>query len=284
MSNSNLNGRLLEYFIVEEILRMNEKCSVDEQTLLDQERDKIKIDRVSQGLKEKFKYASLAIYDWLARKSTFAKVERLPDSAGRNGDVTDVRIWDHNHTEINLSIKNNHRAIKHQRPGSLIQQLGFPKGSHHDKRFRKSLHKIYEQFHSVLEEPNPVYFKEVEDLKYPLIYTPVCALISNTLNLFADSTTVSSNFQEFLIGNRGFFKLMVMDSVIEILDFHNVKPSSYMTSKSSENYVYVDFNNGVKVNMRLHTASSRITENISLKFDSHLDRSTKLPYSTISLG
>ena len=40
----------------------------------------------------------------------------------------------------------------------------------------------------------------------------------------------------------------------------------------NKNYVIIDFNDDVRLSMRLHTASSRLSETGSLKFDTHIQK------------
>lgn len=284
MSKSNLNGRLLEYYIVDKILELHSNCVKDIQSLSDQERDRNRIIELDHHLITRFTKASIIVVDWLVTKIDIKEVSRLPDTTGTKGDVTDIRIVGMDNTILNLSIKNNHKAVKHQRPGSLIQQLGFLKTSSIDETYRKELTSIYQNFHNEIQNinPTPTLFREVEDLKYPLIYRPVCSLVSKTINLFSRDIEISNQYQSFLIGNTNFYKVIVNDGYVDIIEFNEIIRSSHMISTWSENYVFVDFKNGIKINMRLHTASSRISENISLKFDSQLDGSTIIPSKTIT--
>jgi hypothetical protein len=284
MSKSNLNGRLLEFYIVDTILKSYPNCIIDNQSLLNQERDRGRIVDLDQHLITRFTKASKEVVNWLTTKTEINKVSRLPDSSGTKGDVTDIRVSGRNNTIVNLSIKNNHRAVKHQRPGSLIQHLGFPKGSTTDVNYRKKLSIIYQNFHSITNKltPVPTLFRDVENLKYPLIYQPVCSLVSKIINSFSKEADIPNQYQNFLIGNISFYKVIVNDGQIEIVEFNEMLKSTQMISTWSENYVHIDFKNGIKINMRLHTASSRITENISLKFDSQLDDSTQIPSKTLS--
>ena len=284
MSKSNLNGRLLEYYIVDNILSRNSDCVMDNQTLSDQKRDRNRIIDLDHHLITRFHKASIVVVDWLETQIDIKSVFRLPDTTGTKGDVTDIRIVGKDNTVLNLSIKNNHKAVKHQRPGSLIQQLGFLKKSSVDNTYREELKSIYHNFHSVIHKltPIPKLFRDVESLKFPLIYRPVCSLVSNTINTFSEHIDIPNQYQSFLIGNTNFYKVIVHDGFVDIVEFNEIVKSSQMISTWSENYVYVDFKNGIKINMRLHTASSRITENISLKFDSQLDDSTIIPSKTLT--
>ena len=277
MNRSNLNGRLLEFFIVDRILKTNPNCIIDKYSIDDQNRDRNRLKDLEKHLIDRFTISSVQIINWLDKKISIHSVSRLPDSSGKKGDVTDVRITDINGKTINLSIKNNHKAVKHQRPGSLIQQIGILKNSEEDIIYREKLNDIYRDFHNEIEKlkPVPSLFNEVEDLKYPKIYNPVCSLVSQTINKFKDSSILSNHYQKFLIGNTDFYKIIVEKESVDIIKYCNIPSSSRMSSTFSKNYVFLDFHNGIKMIMRLHTASSRITKNISLKFDSQMDEDMK---------
>jgi len=257
---------------------------MDNQTISDQKRDGSRIHELDQHLISRFTKSSEIVLGWLSSKTEITRVSRLSDISGIKGDVTDIIVFGKNNTSLNLSIKNNHRAVKHQRPGSLIQQLGFPKGSQKDLTYRRELSNIYQNFHLKIQKQTPVpkLFRDVEILKYPFIYRPVCSLVSETINSFSKELNIPNQYQSFLIGNTNFYKVIVNDGHVNILEFSEIIKSTHMISTCSENYVYVDFTNGIKVNMRLHTASSRITDNISLKFDSQLDDDDHIPTKTYS--
>jgi hypothetical protein len=74
-------------------------------------------------------------------------IERLSDNEGKKGDVTDIRLRFDNRTE-NLSIKHNHKALKHQRPSATPKQCGFKKTSIESINFKSKYKKITSKFSS----------------------------------------------------------------------------------------------------------------------------------------
>ena len=59
----------------------------------------------------------------------------------------------------------------------------------------------------------------------------------------------------------------------KILSFDGIPRSSKMNSwVENDNYVVINFQNDVIMKMRLHTASSRLTINGSLKFDTQIQK------------
>lgn len=271
MSVSNLNGRLLEYLIVKEITD-NHDCIIDDSTLKDQQRDIEKVKLVDEKILQKFKLSSTKIRIWLLNKIDLnnSKIIRHTDSSGIEGDVSDITIENKNlNQKINLSIKHNHLALKHQRPSSTPQQLGIPKKSNEDLLFRENYKRIFEEFRIKSLEINPTVnlYSEVVNIIPTSLYQPMCELVSDFINKYGNDNDKSNTFMRFIIGNTNFTKIVVNENDICFYKFQDLPNSLSMNSKLvSDKNIIVDFNNGIKVNMRIHTASSRFQTN-SLKFD-----------------
>jgi hypothetical protein len=279
MSKSNLNGRAFEFFLTKRIIEKSYDIYPLGDTLVIQNRDFKKIEILDNKLKILFNKASLVIYNWLITQIDIKTIERFHDSAGKQSDVTDIQLSD-NTLKFNISVKSNHMAIKHQRPGSLIQQFGIPKGAIEDIMYRNEYKEINQNFHTILKRinPNAKYFNEVEEIKNTYIYEPICKKVAEKINIFGADTHCSSFFQSFLIGKTDFIKVIAYYNKVVILQFNNLPKTPKMTADIySSNYVNVNFHNGIKVKMRLHTASSRITSNLSLKFDSQLSEDVIVP-------
>jgi len=276
---------MLEYFIVDHFLEYHKTCTTDEETLELQERDRVKINEVDWELAKHFKRSAKAIALWADRKIEIEEVRRLADQAGNHSDVTDIRIGNGRSRVLNLSVKNRHKAVKHQRPASLLQHIGITKGAPEDRAFRSQLDEIYLEFHRQVERihPQPTTFKQVEPLKFPYIYDPVCELVSNTLAPYGDDHGIPGHYQDFLLSKTDFYKVIVQSDHIEIQSFVEIPPSRAFTTSFKDNYVYVDFKNGIKADMRLHTASKRIERNLSLKFDSTLSKDVQIPTEILNL-
>lgn len=271
MSKSNLNGRLLEYYIVKELLN-NTSSSLSEHSKIDQIRDEAKIMDISNSLNQTFLSSSKRLKEWVKGKINLdgAVIIRHTDDSGVEGDVSDITIVNSKTDEkLNLSIKHNHLALKHQRPPSTPQQLGIPKNSTEDIRFRKDLDNILNEFQkqSKLLNPNVKLFSEVVQIVPSKLYTPVCKLICDLINKYGNDSTKSDHYMKFLIGNTDYTKVVVIHGEIQLSKYQDLPASTSMKAELiSDKNIIVDFNNGVVVNMRLHTASSRIETN-SLKFD-----------------
>lgn len=286
MAISDLNGRLLEFLIVKDIFD-NHNCNLPQSTIYNQNRDIEKVNIVDVNLLKKFIISSTKIRLKLLEKFDLenSTIIRHSDSSGVDGDVSDITIVNNlSGKKINLSIKHNHMALKHQRPASTPQQIGFSKKSKEDLVFRWNYKKIFDDFINESNKINPqvIFYSEVIDIIPSSLYSPICKLVSDFLNQYGKDSVKSNNYMRFLIGNTNFTKIIVNDKDIHFYMFQDLPNSNSMISKViSENTILVDFNNGIKVKMRIHTASSRFITN-SLKFDTQ-PFELNIPFETISI-
>jgi len=286
MAISDLNGRLLEYLIVKEISD-NHNTTLPQSTINCQLRDEGKESMVDPKLLEKFKSSSSKIRGWLLGTIDLegSIIYRHSDSSGINGDVSDITIVNEKkHQKLNLSIKHNHLALKHQRPASTPQQVGFPKKSIEDFTFRQDYSQIFEVFRKESKVINPkvTLYSEVVEIIPSSLYTPMCNLVSGFINKYGNDPEKSNNYLRFLIGNTNFTKIVVNEKDIVLYKFEDLPISNSMESSViSDKNILVDFRNGIKVNMRIHTASSRFETN-SLKFDTQ-PHELNIPFEVIQI-
>lgn len=124
MSVSNNNGRALEARLVEIILQENSSIQPLGSTLNDQLRDLQHFNALPQLYQNEFSDFSNRYIQELSIHN-IKSIERLKDTAAKQGDVTDIRLIYKDKTVRNISLKHNHDACKHQRPAALIKnQLG----------------------------------------------------------------------------------------------------------------------------------------------------------------
>lgn len=278
---SDQTGRGFEFAIVDE-LRKQDGVSLTDRAQADQVRDGVKFRTLDQYRMRSFQRAASALATILRGEPfMFATglVDRLPDDDAREGDVTDIRIHKPNGCTINLSIKNNHHALKHQRPPSLMQQLGFPKKSYEDFNYRTELQKRFDAFYreAKLLCPKATTFPELKladpNFISSHLYAPVCDLVVCFLRNYLKDANICITFFTFLVGNTDYIKVIFQNGNLEFVDFSSIKkPTSCDVAFNKENpsYIYLTFNNGWKLNLRLHTASSRLAASgstPSLKFD-----------------
>ncbi|MFA5340114.1 MAG: HaeIII family restriction endonuclease [Candidatus Omnitrophota bacterium] len=272
---SDRNGRALEYKIIDFLCSGNSnfKVTLTDQAKVAQGRDKQKYLKLSDKLKESYIKAASIIHNWLLSiiKEKEVLIDRLSDNSAKKGDVTDIRIsW--KDQGVNLSIKHNHSALKHQRPPTTVMRCGYAKDCQEDIGFRKEYKKIVDNFliKSKRDLPGASLFSELltinEEYINDNIYFPVCSLVAETIKKSCISPRNTEALFNFLIGSVGFYKIIDRNHEITILDFTHIKiPKKVDVRLRDKSYVDLDFSNGCKIAMRLHNASSRLGR--SLKFD-----------------
>lgn len=272
---SNQNGRALEYKIIEYLNSSASQFSValTNHAIQDQKRDELNFEALTQDLKISYQKCSVIVHDWLVEQldSTTITIDRLPDSAAKEGDITDIRVQSGSNV-FNLSIKHNHSALKHQRPPTTAERCGYSKGSMKDLLFRGKYEIILEEFLKKAKKlnPNAQNFRDLVDVEKDFIndnlYLPVCELVTSTINNLCDDEEKAQLLFSFLVGNTDFYKIIDYNDEVIILDFTAIdKVSSVKAKLRAKSYVDLKFSNGWIVGMRLHTAVSALGK--SLKFD-----------------
>jgi len=272
---SDRNGRALEYKIIDFLCggESSFKVTLTSRGKVDQLRDRRKFLSLPEGLKESYEKTVPIVHDWLLKIIIGKEIEidRLSDNEAKKGDVTDIRISEKGR-EVNLSIKHNHSALKHQRPPTTVLWCGYTKRCKEDLAFRGKYKKVIESFLSETRKvlPKASLFRELSVIDSGYIknkfYLPVCSLVAKTIEELCLSPKRTEALFNFLVGKTTFYKIIDEKDRVRILDFTNVDiPKKVDVKLRDKSYVDLYFSNGWKVGMRLHTASSRL--GTSLKFD-----------------
>jgi len=276
MSLSNLHGRVLELCVVKEFEKvLNNKLILSEKTIQDNIRDTEKLNEIKIDKLNHFKSSSVKIVKWIiehiGKFDSNLKLERLSDEEGKKGDVTDIRLT-YDEKTLNISLKNNHLATKHQRPGPTPKHIGLTSDSEEAKHFKIQYQKINFDFFNFVKSKNQNFekYNEVEEYKLEHLYEPICNLVSDLLNKHKQR---SKDYLLFLIGNVFFKKIVLFKNYFQISSFDNIPETQRMKSwVERKNYVIVEFNDDILLSMRLHTASSRLSKGGSLKFDTQIQK------------
>ena len=278
-ATSNDHGRALECLLVQTLKNNFNNLEETENCKHCQIRDIVKTEKLPINIKNDMEKYCQLLKKWLETfldSKTRYKIDRLSDDAAIEGDVTDICIFsDALKKQLNLSIKHNHNATKHQRIPALMQSLGISKGTLADIKYRNEYNTLKENILAEIRKnfPGTSMFNEIKN-KNPLyiddkIYRPLCILYKNYLDKNMNPETAKALFQ-FLIGNTGFYKCINYPQYVLIYDFNSVSlPKSYSTFMPNNSHIEINFDNGFMLNMRLHTAS-RHYQNLSLKFDTQI--------------
>jgi len=290
---SNLHGRSFEYAITEELCKLP-GATLSLRARGDQERDGAHFRQLSSELAEHLKIGARCVVRNLYRilpcgvELKDVTIDRLPDTAGMadQRDVTDIQLSFPNYAyPLNLSVKNNHFALKHQRPSALMQQLGIKKRSQDDNEYRTGLREVYATFN---QEARDFYKQETgealsrntnfrdltaydEGFIDNHLYNPVCDFVCQTLQRELANPVMCQHYFYFLVGNTNFYKLILLNDRVVVEKFNEVPaPASCTVQRKSHSYILLFFDNGWQLSLRLHTASSAIGNTPSLKFDTQL--------------
>ena len=287
-SKSNSNGRALEYCLVREFLKFyNDILICDNKTKNDQVRDQEKFNSLSGDYQNYYINQCQKIVRWVSQNRVYSvngqiTLRRLSDDIAKEGDVTDIALFQNN-IVYNISLKHNHFATKHQRPGGLYKQLGIY-DKEIDKIYKAKIKEIENLFFSEIYGETFLTFEEVKSYNPNLInnlYRNICNLVVQEINCNANNFTTVELFK-FLIGSKDYDKFIVTNQEVMLYSFYNILYPNTMyayTISNKINYIYLKFDNDYEFALRIHTASSkfRIGKSISLKFDSQLENEPVKP-------
>ena len=292
-TESDFRGRSFEYLIATSMCNQMEG-QLTARATADNHRDANKFNALDAETKEDLLRAASAVPGILNRLGFEIRkpvIDRLPDDVAKSGDPTDIRIVS-DEFGLNLSIKNNHFALKHQRPNSLMQQLGIEKRSTLDREYRSRLKSVYDAFDNAVREiaPRATTFEYLKNACPGCIeeklYDPVCRIVCETLNSLSDKVECVIRYFRFLVGRTDFLKIIHHGGQIIVEDFSSIAmPRTFVAEQQlDKKYIGVHFDNGWRIMMRLHTASYRFSrgKTPSLKFDTQLDSRFEKPYRRTS--
>lgn len=270
-SNSNDNGRALEFAIVDFFMGNHPNVNLTFDAQSSQQRDSIKFATLPQNLKKSFQDAASKFFKWFNKINNNNKIIKIDRFSDNSGFVYDLEI-----NGIFFSIKHNHYALKHPRPYSLAEQCGLLKGGNEDTIHRKNMKTVANNYQNNLNGITK--YNQNNSLKKKL-YSDVLKVCKNSLDLWSQNYNhIAYDFFNFIVGTN-FYKIVVKEdasgTIVEVHDFLNVPQPKSMTtiynSSSSINHLYLKFNHGWEIDLRLHTASSDIQtdlkKQLSLKFD-----------------
>ena len=287
-SISNNNGRGMEYLYVD-LLCENLGFIPTNRTEIYQRRDHNKFIELPANLQQEYETGGKYFIEWIKNKFLSIEtkdlfIDRLSDGDGVKGDVTDIRLLIGGNC-VNISLKHNHTALKHQRPSNFPCQCGFSSNDKETITYKQEYARINNKFildaNDFLPENNLYSALKEKDSEYinKNLYLPMCNMVIDFLNTHVKEEKVNTLFR-FLVGNLSFYKVISYNNKLVILEYSELPmPKTVVASIVKDSYVKLAFDNCWTINMRLHTASSRIGNNVSLKFDSQPE-SCEVPQKT----
>ena len=266
---SDRNGRALEYIVSIQLSKLK-GYSLTNRAILLNERDKDKFVSLPTELASSYIKSAEKISNWVGSlffANDNVNIDRLEDNPD---DPSDLILFSKN-SKISISLKHNHEALKHPRPYSFAQACGFAKYSFEDKQHRVRMTLASNNFRN--SASGKQLFSQCSPSVIGKLYFDVCKSCEDSLNDWMSSNQGSANkLFDFLVSN-GFYKIIVetRSSVqVKVQDYLNISQPSSVTTSVKGNRLLLAFNNNWTLNLRIHTAASRISSSpsqLSLKFD-----------------
>jgi hypothetical protein len=231
--------------------------------------------------KNVFEHSAQKIVEWLINNKlkTIAEVERveidrISDTAGVKGDVTDIRIRlfsEEGEAVINISLKHRHKALKHPRLTRVPEWIGLAK-TKEDEQYKDAYDGVWAIFFEKAKMLSPLAkkFRELTAIDPAFIeenlYKPLYTLVKNFLKTNIRNSDQVKKLFEFMVGKFDYVKFIEHNGKIEIRDFSRLpKPNSVRIEYEGGDYLKFHFDNGLSLSGRLHTATEWLRR--SIKFD-----------------
>lgn len=301
---SNRNGRAFEaivfYDLVNKLKESNINFFITERGYQYHKQDLVFFNELSYGdekdikLRDDYINHVNIITEWLFTKFNFNSydsivLDKLPDSAGRDGDITDIRITlvkNELSEDINLSLKNNSNALKHSRIGGVPGWLGISDDSAEGKKYSTDYNNIWNEITNKIDDFNSKSTKQVTiyneldlistNFKANEIYSRYYQLIENFFDKYCSTPERTNQLFRYLIGDIEFYKIINKPKKFIIYDYKDIKSPRTVTFSRNENgYLLLNFDNDWKISIRLHNGDNRLSP--SLKVDAQLDKKSKVP-------
>lgn len=264
---SSITGKSLEYALCNEYMNAGVLLKPESFKRYTQYQDKFK--KLAKTIQNDFITFARIIVKWSIPMDN-AQIHLNADNEGVRGNVSDITIT--TGTKIlNLSIKNNKIYEKSHRPPSFGVQAGLDDMTRgeYESTYKQIIGEIYDMYKH-LERFNQIQSHEIKSQ----IYEPIYKLTTDFIELM-DMDEVAVYFH-FIIGTGAFYQCINTKNQVIIYDRTQPIDDPIGVNCSRNRYghlcleFFFEFRDPIIINMRLHTASSRITKNISLKFDACL--------------
>lgn len=277
MLSPNDRGRANEAIFVD-VMSSGLGASLTSRAARQARRDAPKISALGSQTLNSLQYASEMVRDWHIATFgyKFSRIDRTDDTSPGTADVICEGA-----KSVKYSLKLNHDATKHPRPYSLAQWVELTKGCEEDLEHRRQLAVACKMFRA--RAGSATKFEEVK-IATRKLYDSVVVVCAESLNGWCPKFSLADELFTFLVG-EGFVKVITeLDSAklrqVRIQRYDRTpRPSSVVAVAQPKGHLLLKFSNGWLLNLRLHTASSRIARSgqLSLKFDSQVVMSPGLP-------
>ncbi len=282
MVNSNERGRALEFAVAHELensLKKRVFVEVTERTIEQNRKHWMYFNALDKGTQKSFLSCARTFAGWIEKSgwlegATKVSLDRIPDNEAKGElGATDIQLSIFFPSGIvlkNISVKHGHDALCHPRLPSLAEQAGV-NDPQKDAEYRKGYEKIWGEFYSKTKKiiPNPTTYKELDrakpGFKNDTLFAPLLKHATKFLSGNATSPGNAKRFFQYIVGQVDYYVLKNGKDTIQLKHFVGISPPQSFTItypyKSRKNTFLAEFDNRWKITFRIHTATSKISEN-----------------------
>jgi hypothetical protein len=268
-NNSNQYGRSFEYAVAQTFI--DKMYMINGESKTRHNNNKQHFDKLPYDRKVLYKKAAKVLFvefsiNYKKRIGNDYTIFNFPDNSG---DVIDLKIG-----SLFISLKVNHDALRHNRPGGLGKRCGVSEAE--SDKFKAIIYLCNKKL--IKTKPNAIEFKEFSKSAISKYYKNVQI---ETINFLEDwklrDPNIVKNYFNYLVSNDLDYikvQLNTEDSEVSIIEFQTVRePTDFkLVYNKINSHIDIEFNNGWVISKRLHTASSRVDSkaNLSIKWDVRL--------------
>ncbi len=273
-------GRAFEFGIASQIAYLS-SVKILENSSFNLSRESF--NKMSEIEKRKIKKAANSAIEFLISKEKFFEspnfiIQIQSDQTGRSGDVRDILLKNNLlETEIGISAKNRHYAVKHSR---LSESINFGRdwfGLDCSENYFKSVSPIFDDLRE--KRIQGIKWKDIPNKKGNY-YIPVLNAFAKEMNSLyeKDSTRLANGIIKYLLGSYDYYKIIKENGSVTIISFNlngNLNWGSKLPipnklidismKENSETTLFMVFDKGWQISFRIHSASTIVEP--SLKFD-----------------
>lgn len=195
----------------------------------------------------------------------------VSDDQGRIGDTSDIKIHTSSGKVINISCKNNNLSIKHQRPSNLGKQMNLSDAD--TRKYREKYMKVNDRYREKWQQYER--FNQIDKDQKWRLYRRVNKVVRKQIK--RSSTDCQEYFVKYLMSadkDEYIMKWSDQTNTLELVRLHEL--GKRITDVTVDENVLAIHLEDVKITMRLHTASSKITKTLSLKYDTKIENMMKV--------
>lgn len=192
--------------------------------------------------------------------TSYDKIRLCPDTDGCKGSSSDLEL--HNKFEfVPISLKNNNLSIKHLRCSSIYNHIV----PNLQKEYMNKYSTLNDMYFQLAQENNYALFKDFSESEKNSLYSDLKGVLFNVCKKSAESC---KRIFEFCIGIHHTRQIIIKQTkgIIELYKYKPLNLQQIKIKNLSDSSFLLTIS-GISLRFRIHSASSRITKKLSMKYD-----------------